>query len=386
MCIGQTLTAQEIVGATGCLPLAIKWAASLAVSSNSLVEASRKIRTTDATKKEFLNFCFKTMFDELSELAKDVATLSPFLGEEWRVPTLSVALDRSEEEIQSAVTELRDRGIILAQTERVDEAMRLLPMTLDFLANKWHESSALSDAVNSRLADAVGSEHADGLLINWPYAKRIEVVIRRITELRTSKDYPRALKLISLAKTWNETIRDPHVNFLEGELTYLSHHWTGGIALMKRALENADPEVQLGREKWVLADALTRHGVKADEHLAATLYAEALPTRETIETPLMRKAMKLMLRQPDLGALIEFISNLEKGNACFNAMRILVEVADKDNSLPYRIGTPYTRLLRLAATSEMAQSADRALLLAQAEEYEKKFSTIGDPRVKEQRK
>jgi Putative DNA-binding domain/NB-ARC domain len=206
--------AQEIVEATGCLPLAIKWAASLAVSSNSLVDASRKIRTTDATKKEFLNFCFKTMFDELSELAKDVATLSPFLGEEWRIPTLSVALDRSEEEIQSAVTELRDRGIILAQTERVDDAMRLLPMTLDFLANKWHESSALSDAVNGRLADAVGSEHSDGLLVNWPYAKRIEVVVRRITELRNTKEYPRALKLIRLAKTWNETIRDPHINFL----------------------------------------------------------------------------------------------------------------------------------------------------------------------------
>ncbi len=185
---------QEIVEATGCLPLAIKWAASLAVSSNSLVEASRKIRTTDATKREFLNFCFKTMFDELSQLAKDVATMSPFLGEEWRIPTLSVALDRSEEEIVGAVTELRDRGIILAQTDNIDEAMRLLPMTLDFLANKWHESSELSDAVNSRLADAIGSEHAEGLLVNWPYAKRIEVVTRRITELRGQKNYPRALK------------------------------------------------------------------------------------------------------------------------------------------------------------------------------------------------
>ena len=165
-------------------------------------------------------------------------------------------------------------------------------------------------------------------------------------------------------------------HFLEGEITYLSEHWMEGIALMKGALENADPEAQLGREKFVLAEALGRHGVKADEPMEAALYAEALLERDTIELALMRRVIKLMLRQAEFGALIRLTSALEKPNACFIAAKILSEFVDKDNTLPFRIGTSYTRLLRIAASSVHGQPAERAQLIAQAEAYEKKFPAI----------
>jgi hypothetical protein len=368
--------ADEIVEATGKLPLAIKWAASLAVSSGSLAAASKKIRSMDATKKEFLNFCFKTMFDELSPLAKDVATLSPFLGEEWRVPTLSVSLDKSEDDIQLAVTELRDRGIVLAQTDRVDEPMRLLPMTLDFLANKWHESPALSDAVNARLADAIGAEHAEGFLVNWPYAKRIDVVITRIVELSGLKEYERALKLIRLAKTWNETIRNPSINFLEGELTYLSGQWTAGISLMRRALDDANHDTALDRERVRLADALMRHGTKADEPIAAMLYADGLPRNEIIETSPLKKIVNLMLRHHDLIALVQLLSTIEHAGVSYQIVKVVNEAIAKDATLPFKIGTSFTRVLRIAASSQVGSATERSQLQKQAEEYERKFSTV----------
>ena len=51
---------EDILKVTGMVPLAIKWAASLARTDKSLKNISHKIRSFDASKREFLDFCFST--------------------------------------------------------------------------------------------------------------------------------------------------------------------------------------------------------------------------------------------------------------------------------------------------------------------------------------
>jgi hypothetical protein len=83
-----------ILQAAGGVPLAIKWASQLAAERRSLKDASSILRGAGPGKQEFLSFCFATMYDSLSEVARNAAELIPYLDSEWKPMTLSVMLDR----------------------------------------------------------------------------------------------------------------------------------------------------------------------------------------------------------------------------------------------------------------------------------------------------
>ena len=128
-----------ILQAAGGVPLAIKWASQLAADRRSLREASSILRGAGLGKQEFLSFCFATMYDTLSDSAKDAAKLIPYLDAEWKPMTLSVMLDLPVESVHLAIFELADKGIIYRTSEISDDDYGVLPLTKEFLSNKWHE-------------------------------------------------------------------------------------------------------------------------------------------------------------------------------------------------------------------------------------------------------
>ena len=101
---------EAILKGAGGVPLAIKWAAQIAFDRKSLRDASSVLRGAGAGKKELLSFCFNTMFDALSETAKNAARLVPYLGAEWKPITISIALDIPIDAARMAIYELSRLG------------------------------------------------------------------------------------------------------------------------------------------------------------------------------------------------------------------------------------------------------------------------------------
>ena len=131
-----------ILQAAGGVPLAIKWASQLTAERRSLRDASSILRGAGPGKQEFLSFCFATMYDSLSEVARNAAELIPYLDSEWKPMTLSVMLDIPEETVRLAIYELADKGIIYRTNEVSEDDYGVLPLTKEFLSNKWHEHQA----------------------------------------------------------------------------------------------------------------------------------------------------------------------------------------------------------------------------------------------------
>lgn len=342
---------EDILRATGRLPLALKWAAGIASRWGSLKEASSRLRRQDNTKQEFLNFCFATMFDVLSPLARDVALLCPYLGEEWNVTTLSVALDRSENDINRAIDELKDRGIVQASSSTREEALSLLPLTIDFLSYKWHENEKLRTEVTDRLAVAIASPEIEGVLLNWPREQRVTILRERAEALRAEGNLKLAKRLARLALTWSPF--DPQLRFLEGRILYENGKRSDGLSYMHVALAQASDNQDLSAERLYLADALVRAGGNRDARDALHLFEDSIPAARTLTAQSIESYCKLARDLREFRSLARVLDRTENATH----MRWLVTALAQgleDPMLIHSCGQSLVRALHIAGRGDSA--------------------------------
>jgi len=167
---------QAILLAAGGVPLAIKWAAQMAAERRSLKEASSILRGTGPGKQAFLSFCFATMYDALSDIAKDAAKLIPHLDSEWQPMTLAVMLDQPVESVRLAIYELADQGLIYSNDDDKD-GYGVLPLTKEFLSKKWNEDQTFRKKAMARLDEMFEADGADHVLRNWSAERRVSHLI-----------------------------------------------------------------------------------------------------------------------------------------------------------------------------------------------------------------
>lgn len=353
----------EILSVTGGLPLALKWAAALAESSKSLRQVSQTLRQSNATKKEFLNFCFATMFDTLSSLAQDVAMLCPYLGEEWNNITISIALNAQFNSIKDAIDELSDRGILLASGTGDEKGYHLLPFTLDYLSSKWYENVTLRDKVHNNLADALASDDGDGLLFKWTDEKKVEFLIKRIMELIEKEEYEKAYKLSDLATQWS---KKPEILFLHGKIDYYRHHYRDGIFAMKTAVRQIKTDGILNDEdKFFLGKALMIHGQNADQKLSIELMEDAIPFAKQVSEKDIKEFCAYLLSLREYSLLRRL---LEKTGDIDRIFCIVESVWDslESGQVIHVLGNSIVTALRLIASQEETFNIPRHKLLEKA--------------------
>jgi len=356
---GQAL--REILVATGRLPLALKWAAGVAVSYGSLKEASRRLRATDSSKREFLHFCFATMYETLTPLARQLAMLSRYLGEEWNLPTTCVALDQPESEVLRGFDELKSRGILAASASW--EGASMLPLTADFLTGKWNEDDGLRHRVNARLAEALGAEGEEGLLLNWPEERRVEVLQRRGSELLSS-DPERALRLVRLAQRWSN---EAALSFLEGQCIFALGQREQGISLMRVALARL-PE-RAGRdseERFFLAQCLLSHGGRQGQREALDILQQTLPQAVGVTPERLRSFLQTALECREYRAIRYLLDKIRHPQYLHWMLQDLWPQLQEGGALVPGCGTSLVRALRLAGKSPDLPESARQLYAERA--------------------
>lgn len=346
----------EVLAVTGKLPLALKWAAILAANLGSLKEASSRIRRQDSTKKEFLNFCFATMYEVLSPLARDVALLCPYLRQEWNVAAVSVALDRSESDIRAAVDELKDKGIVMASSTTREGALSLLPLTIDFLSHKWHENSTFRRQVLNRLTDAIASPEVEGILLNWPLEQRVKILQQRAEMLRDSGDLKAALRLVRLALSWSP---NPQLQFLEGRIRYESGDRMDGLSYMHVALNEAQDSTLMNENKLFYAEALRKSGGNKGARDALKLMEEALPHSKSANQELIETFCRLALDLREYGSLAKVISKTENPSQLYCLVKALSPHFD-DSMVIHHSGQSIVHALRKAATASEITNEEKS--------------------------
>ena len=279
---------KAILEAAGRVPLAIKWAAQMAAERRSLKEASSILRGTGPGKQAFLSFCFATMYDALSDIAKDAAKLIPYLDSEWQPMTLAIMLDQPIDAVRLAIFELADQGLIFSNEED-DEDYDVLPLTKEFLSKKWNEDQSFRKKAMARLDEMFEADGADHVLRNWPEERRVRHLIPIARDRTRSAQRSSALKIINLAQSWISTqdmAREEVVlRFLEGQNLYMIGRVAPGIAHMRQALSSEETsEILDGTDLLFFAEALFSFGGYSAEKEACTAVGIAMQ-RKTVPRP-----------------------------------------------------------------------------------------------------
>lgn len=267
----------EIIIATGKLPLAIKWAASFIKTYRSLKEIAHLMKKNDTSKKEFLNFCFSSMFDNLSQLAKEVALLNPFLKDDWNTMTLSFALGKSPQDISIAIKELEEKGIVMAAGSS-DKSLSILPITMDFLSMKWKQTQQLKKDVVERLSD-VFTSHQNDQLLSLDLKTRIDVLMSKINLLETEEKYHEALNVIRLLNQYKleldvKSELKAQLDFKYAKLLYLSGEIFAGLNSLENFIKNDKDKLLNPLDYIFCGTALLEHGQMNKQNLALDLITE----------------------------------------------------------------------------------------------------------------
>ena len=190
----------QIVSVAGRLPLAIKWAASLALTNNSLPDVLAAFNKGGLQKSEFLNYCFSEMVDGLSATARDCALLCPHLPDElWNASMLSIALGKSHVEIGEAIGELEDRGLIIRGAHA--EKRFVLPLTMDFLSDRLRRNKRFRQEVDRRLGDAI--PEANDEFFSMPTERKADLLYNRAMEFAQEGKFDLAETRVELASQFS---------------------------------------------------------------------------------------------------------------------------------------------------------------------------------------
>ena len=369
----------ELLQITGRLPLAIKWAVSLADTSTSLREVVKRLKGHNIVKREFLSFCFSTMFNELSTTARNIAILCPYLGDDWNVLTLSISLDKTVGQIEAAVKELEDRGILLASVGPRSGAISVLPLTMDFLSQKWHENKKLREEVTVRISSALASPNFEGNVFNWPVNERVRVLYEKALEHERIYEYDDALKLLKLAMRWCSESSDvdniiPKLMFTEGRIIYKSIDKRDGIRRMQLALDQIkNPWESVNNEILFLAEALLFHGRTDEEIGALKLIVKHLDKATQVKRELVEDFCIRAMRLDEYSLLVRLMEKIkEKRLAYWLASAIFHALSN--NQVVFVLGEVILNILRLAAAADDATEEEAQKFREKLGEIESLFS------------
>ncbi len=362
----DTSTIKRILEATGLLPLAIKWAASIAAKSQSLVAAERIFDGCPAEKKEFLSYCFKTMYDQLPTLARQVGLLYPYLDESWTLPVLSIALDSTEQEIVEALHELKDRGIALATNANSEQMPRMLPLTRDFLATKLREDRSIEATVEARLAKALGD--ANPLLAGIGSARRVELLLTAIKRKLSEGDLEEAERLLKHTEDVSNDGQGPWLAFLCGQLEFLKGKRSVGRQLMEEAVRNTSDKQLLNELEQRLGLLLIEADAREERQIGATYLLRTIAKGTDVPIPSFSRIVEISLRQNDYQSLRALLSCRLKPAEALEILRALEPALNRDLQLQYQLGPDlievYEGALRLRG-GEVSE-ADRTKFNARA--------------------
>lgn len=349
----------EIIRATGKIPLALKWAALVAMSNQSLKEASHRLRKLDATKKEFLTFCFASMFDVLSTVARQVAVLGVYLENACNSTTLSKILDISEAEIELAVEELKEKGILLDTFSAKRRALSFLPLTEDFLANRWNEDKGFREK-------ALATMKALHINLSQTPEERQQHVLKLSDELSRKGKQLEALDHVNLALSLDSN--NFTLTFLKGRLLYEVGRKRDGLNIMQVLLKT--PEAQFFDENVYLALALIEYGTaeSGKEGLRLLIWASrqrtALPFNASIA--LVRASVELR----DFRGIPDILNKLTLASEAFEIVKELIpHLGDIDLILHCDRALP--KALSLAIAGSQINVLQKAAIRSGIEEIDK---------------
>ncbi len=356
----DTESLNEIIKATGKIPLALKWAALLAASNQSLKDASHRLRKLDATKKEFLSFCFATMFDVIPPLARDVAVLGVYLENKCNTATLSVVLDKSEEEIEGAFRELKAKGIILDNFSDERKALSFLPLTEDFLANKWNENKDFRERVLARMK-------LKGINLNHTVEERFAHVRERVQELKKSGNFKEALQQIKIALSLDP--QNSMLLFSRGSVLYESGRKREGLNLMQFVVSGNEDNPTLLDERIHLSLALIEYGTAKTTKEGLRILKLA---SEHAKLPLnaLNALIKASLELRDYKGISDALFNLNSAPEAA-AIAKLVKPYLEDREFIYRCAGNLPRMLRLALGSDDITQNQKSEFQRQIREIER---------------
>jgi hypothetical protein len=304
----------DILEAAGGVPLAIKWAAQLASERRSLREASSILRGAGPGKQEFLSFCFATMYDSLSDSAKDAARLIPYLDREWRPTYLSAALDISVDSVRTAIYELADKGIIYRTDEHRDDDYAVLPLTREFLSKKWNEGSLFRKETSARLDKMFECE--EGWLLDWPEDRRVSHLTMLARKCTKNSEHQRALKLVKMAQSslgaqelWSFEVT---LRFLEGQNLYMTDKRTAGIAHMRQAvLFEGTNDILEGNDLLFFAEALFCHGGQATEKEACQAVGSGIQRHGILSKAAWESFIDCSLKRNEIKPIAKIVASLQ---------------------------------------------------------------------------
>ena len=252
---------------------------SLPRNVGHLRKRRRSLEGLGRVSRNFWVFASPQCLTSLSDVAKNAAELIPYLDTEWKPVTLSVMLDLPVETVRHGIFELADKGIIYRPSEMVDDDYGVLPLTKEFLFNKWHEHQTFRKQVMARLDEMLETDAADGALLEWPEERRVKHLTDLARKRTRSGDFTRALKMVNLAQSWLAP-RDLHreaviLRFLEGESLYMTGRKAPGIAHMRQAVtaENAQ-EYLHAKDFLFFAESLFGFGGLASEKEPAKMFRQ----------------------------------------------------------------------------------------------------------------
>ena len=309
---------RAILKAAGGVPLAIKWAAQIGSERRSLRDASSVLRGAGPGKQEFLSFCFATMFDALTDTAKDAARLIPYLDAEWKPMPLSIALDLPVDVVRAAIYELAEKGIIFRRREDRPDEHGVLPLTKDFLFNKFHESP-LRRKVDERFSEMFSSDDLEGFLLEWPEPRRVEFLAKHARTKTQKGAHNTALTLVRLAQGW---LRDAdnsgaQLRFLEGYNLYQTGNRAGGIAHMRQAMNSDENDgMSLGGDDILLfAEALFSHGGVAGEREASEAVLLGVQKGGSINKELIDRVVESSIKRGEYRIVSNIVFNIHDGHS-----------------------------------------------------------------------
>jgi len=361
--LNETDQIQQIITATGRLPLAIKWAASMAANCSSLKEVSKRLRSYDTSKREFLDFCFSTMFDELTDTARDVALLCSYLGDDWNQLTLSIALAQPVKSIERAIGELEDKGILQSSIQSKNGSFSVLPLTMDFLSNKWHQNKALREEVIDRISKSAVSSIYQGHLFSWPLEERVQVLYENSFELEKEGKFEEALKKVKLALQWssNETVKIDNIEkiiFLEGKIIYKYKDKREGMGRMQLALEKVQKIKGYDNENIFYAQAVLNHGRSNEEMGALKRIVKHINKSSIVTQPLIEEFFSRTIKLNDLKLLSDLMKKTKQSNYAYWIVKASLGYLN-NNQFLFTIDKPVVGILELASEYDVISKIEK---------------------------
>ncbi len=245
----------ELVHATSGVPLAIKWAAGTAVGRygasshskttvhNVLRGVAKSLSDAGTVGKEFLQFCFFTMYSDMTKHEKNISKVMYYLGDSWSVQNCALCLGVDVEKVILCLRELERRKMITMENVGGAVQPKMLALTRSFLKDEWNRDQSLQKEVLRRLADVMPNAGAEAFL-HMDQEQRYRTVIGRGIQLRKGGDKSDAIRMARLCA---DGTKDPETRYTAGELLHDCGERDEGLALIRTAMFEARLDAETGK-------------------------------------------------------------------------------------------------------------------------------------------